>query len=514
MKPTSRAVALCLASSLLGAPSLAAVKLPALFADNMMVQRDAKFFVWGIAEPGEKIAIRLADRKASATAGDDGKWKAALKPVEAGGPFELVVSAANTITIHNVLAGDVWVASGQSNMAWPVRKALSPETEIAAADYPRIRLFSVRLAPKETPQPDVKGQWDVCSPATIPNFSAVGFYFGRELHKTLGVPIGIINTAVGATPADAWTDAATLRSDPDFKPILDRWDQAVADFPRTNAEYQQKLAEWKEASKKAEAEKTPPPKEPQMPYGPGHPDTPSGLYNGMIAPLIPYAIKGVIWYQGESNALRAHQYRKLFPDMIEGWRHAWGQGDFPFLFVQLANFVLTVPQPSDSTWAEMREAQLMTLSLPNTGMAVAVDVGEQDDIHPKNKQEVGRRLALAAEGIVYRKKMEYSGPMLRSMSVKEGKAVLRFDHVGAGIVAKGGGPLKGFAVAGADRKFVWADAAIEGDTIVVTSDKVAEPVAVRYAWANNPVCNLYNADGLPASPFRTDDWPGLTDETR
>jgi sialate O-acetylesterase len=234
----------------------------------------------------------------------------------------------------------------------------------------------------------------------------------------------------------------------------------------------------------------------------------------MIAPLIPYAIRGVIWYQGESNALRAHQYRKLFPKMIEGWRRAWGQGDFPFLFVQLANFVLTVPQPSDSTWAEIREAQLMTLSLPNTGMAVAVDIGEQDDIHPKNKQEVGRRLALAAEGIVYRKKLEYSGPMFRSMSVKEGKAVLRFDHVGTGIVAKGGGPLKGFAVAGAGRKFVWADAAIEGDTIVVTSDKVSDPVAVRYAWANNPVCNLYNVEGLPASPFRTDDWPGLTDETR
>jgi len=514
MNLAQRSAISCLAVAWLAAPALADVKLPALFADNMMVQRDARIPVWGTAAPGEKITIRLSDRKASATAGDDGKWAAMLKPIEAGGPFDLTVSGVNTITIHNVLAGDVWVASGQSNMAWPVRKALNPETEIAAADFPKIRLFSVRLAPKETPQEDVRGQWEVCSPRTVEPFSAVGYYFGRELHTTLGVPIGIINTAVGATPAEAWTDAATLRSDPDFKPILDRWDQAVAEFPKTSAEYQQKLTEWKAAVKKAEEEKTPAPKEPQMPYGPGHPDTPSGLYNGMIAPLVPYAIKGVIWYQGESNALRAHQYRKLFPAMIGGWRHAWGQGDFPFLFVQLANFVLVVPKPSDSTWAEMREAQLMTLSLGNTGMAVAVDIGEQDEIHPKNKQEVGRRLALVAEGIVYRMKIEYYGPMFRSMSVREGKAVVRFDHAGSGIVAKGGGPLKGFAVAGADRKFFWADASIDGDTVVVTSDKVAEPVAVRYAWANNPVCNLYNAEGLPATPFRTDDWPGLTDDAR
>ena len=305
-----------------------------------------------------------------------------------------------------------------------------------------------------------------------------------------------------------------LESDPDFAPILKRYDDAVSRYPQARKEYEQKLAEWKQAVEKAKAEGTNPPRRPGAPFGPGSPYEPAGLYNAMIAPLIPYGIQGAIWYQGESNAGRAYQYRKLFPDMIKNWRQDWGEGQFPFLFVQLANFMKTRPEPGDSAWAELREAQLMTLSLPNTGMAVIIDIGEADDIHPKNKQDVGKRLALWALAKTYGKDIVYSGPIYKSMKVDDGKIILSFDHVGGGLIAKGDEQLKGFAIAGADRKFVWADAKIEGDTVVVSSENVSEPVAVRYAWADNPVCNLYNKEDLPASPFRTDDWPGVTAENK
>jgi sialate O-acetylesterase len=305
-----------------------------------------------------------------------------------------------------------------------------------------------------------------------------------------------------------------LEADADFAPILKRYADAVANYPNAMEEHKQKLAEWKEAAEKAKAEGKNPPRRPRAPFGPGHPHTPSGLYNAMIAPLIPYGIAGAIWYQGESNAGRAYQYRTLFPAMIKNWRDDWGVGKFPFLFVQLANFMETKPEPDDSAWAELREAQLMTLALPNTGMAVIIDIGEADDIHPKNKQDVGKRLALWALADTYGKKLVKSGPIYTSMKVDGNSIVLSFDHVGGGLVAKDGEGLKGFAIAGKDRKFVWADAKIEGDTVVVSSDEVSEPAAVRYAWADNPVCNLYNQEDLPASPFRTDKWPGVTVDAR
>jgi len=488
------------------------VKLPAVISDNMVLQRGKKIPIWGWAEPGEKVSVKGSWQwfKTSTKTKDNGKWMVKIQPPKAGGPYEIEIKGNNTITLKNILVGEVWVCSGQSNMQWSVRQAANPEQEIAAAGYPKIRLFTVKRKVADKPQPDCEGRWIMCSPETVPDFSAVGYFFGRELHQHLNVPIGLIHTSWGGTPAEAWTRRGVLESEPDCIPILQRFNEAMAKYPEAKKKYDESVIEWKEDVKKAKAEGKNPPRRPRPPFGPGNPHSPAGLYNAMIAPLIPYGIRGAIWYQGESNASRAYQYRKLFPAMITNWRQDWGQGKFPFLFVQLANFMAVDSEPVDSAWAELREAQLMTLALPKTGMAVIIDIGEAKDIHPKNKQDVGKRLALWALAKTYRKKMVYSGPIYKSMKTEGNQITLDFEHVGGGLVAGGGEPLKGFAVAGADRKFVWADAKVEGDTVVVSNDGISEPIAVRYGWANNPVCNLCNKEGLPASPFRTDDWPGIT----
>ena len=364
-----------------------------------------------------------------------------------------------------------------------------------------------------TPTYNCSGKWQVCSAQTAGSFTAVGYFFGRELNKQLNVPVGLIHTSWGGTPAESWMSKEYLENDPNFQPILKRFEEASANYPELKKKYQEKRQQYDSIAPKLRAEGKPLPPRPEEPIGPGHAYSPTGLYNGMIVPIIPYGIRGVIWYQGESNAWRAYQYRTLFPTMIKNWRDKWGQGDFPFLFVQLANFEATSPQPQENDWAELREAQLMTLSAPNTGMAVTIDIGEANDIHPKNKQDVGRRLALWALAKTYGKTVVYSGPIYTLMEVQGNKAILHFENIGGGLVAKGDS-LKGFAIAGADKKFAWADAKIEGNTVVVSSDKVSVPVAVRYAWAINPVCNLYNKEGLPATPFRTDIWPGITDGRR
>lgn len=496
--------------------SFADIRLPAIIGDNMVLQQDKKITIWGWADPGEEVVVGVSwhNMKWAVTAARNGKWIYKMNPPEAGGPYEMTLSGKNTITIKNILVGEVWVCSGQSNMQMAVRSSNNATEEIAAANYPNIRLFTVQRKVAQEPQSDCTGNWTSCSPETVPGFSAVGYFFGRELRQKLDVPVGLIHTSWGGTPAEAWTRRGVLKSDMDFRPILERYDTAVKRYPQAKKEYEKKVEEWKQAVEKAKAEGTNPPRRPRSPFGPGHPHSPSGLYNAMIAPLIPYGIQGAIWYQGESNAGRAYQYRKLFPAMIKNWRTDWGQGDFPFLFVQLANFMAVKPDPGESSWAELREAQLMTLALPNAGMATIIDIGEADDIHPKNKQDVGKRLALWALAKTYGKDLVYSGPLYKSMEKKGNQVVLHFDHIGSGLVAGGGESLKGFAIAGADRKFVWADAHIEGDTVVVSSDQVPEPVAVRYAWADNPVCNLYNKEKLPASPFRTDQWPGVTADNR
>ncbi len=465
----------------------AEVKLSPLFGDNMVLQRNVRAPIWGVAAPGESVTVAIGARKVVVRADDSGKWEARVGPFPAGGPHTISVAGqANTITINNVHFGEVWVASGQSNMEWPVAASRNAEYEIKNAVNPAIRLFIVTKASKPEPTRELTGSWSECSPETVRGFSAVAYFFGRALFRRLQVPIGLIESAWGGTPAESWTARAWLESDPDLTPMSAR---------------------------------IPPPGQTVKADDPSKPAwdswTPTGLFNGMIAPIARYSIAGAIWYQGESNASRAYQYRKLFPAMIRCWREAWGQGDFPFLWVQLANFMKRQPEPGDSAWAELREAQTMTLSLPKTGQAIAIDIGEADDIHPRNKQDVGIRLCLLAQNIHYGDRdVVASGPTYKSMSVNGSKVTLTFTNVGGGLMSKDGLPLSGFAVAGPDRKFHWAQARISRSTVIVSSDAVENPVAVRYGWADNPAVSLYNAAGLPAGPFRTDNWPGITVNNR
>ena len=492
-----------LASILLFASlSEAQLKLPSFFSDHMVFQRGQGIKVWGMAEPGTTIAVSLNGKTAKAKASKKGGWLVSLPAMKEGGPYELEVKAGDEkVVLRDIYIGEVWIASGQSNMQWPVSGSLNAEKEIGEANYPLIRLLQVPVRSSHQLQWDVECKWQICSPQSVKDFSAVAYFFARELYKKLDVPIGIIHSSQGGTPAEAWTSYKTLSSDPKLKPLLDHWNR-----------YDQEVEKWQREVEKARKEGSPEPPHPKAPFGldPNWAEfwRPGGLYNAMIAPFTSFPIRGAIWYQGESNVGRAEEYSMLFPAMIEDWRRAWGIGEFPFLFVQLANFMQHKSEPSESAWAELREAQTSALRLPNTGMAVAIDIGEADDIHPKNKQDVGKRLALAALAIAYGHKIEYSGPMFERMEIEGNKVRIFFKHTGNGLVCKGD-KLSGFAIAGEDKKFVWAEAKIEGDTVVVWSDKVEKPVVVRYAWADNPDCNLYNKEGLPAVPFRTDVPPYL-----
>ncbi len=664
-----------------------ALRLAAMFSDDMVLQREMEVPIWGWAKPGAVVRV-VRDKQApvEAKADSKGKWIVRLASMPAGGPHTLTVdSGSESITLTNVLMGDVWICSGQSNMQWPVWTDMGsgamyaeyPFAEIANAVQSEIRLYIVPMTTSFDPEEDILvaekpmypqepkeilRKWRVCSPETVPPFSAVAYSFGRALRRETQIPVGLIQTAWGGTICEAWTSADTLRKHPDFRDSVSTLKEEAENLDGLLKEYEVALAAWEKrvdladtgfvngepvwddvdaddsgwaeidlpnlwetqgypsldgyvwfrkevdvpdrwagkdlellftgindanqtwvngvrisdfddqpgvgkprryavpgklvkagrnviavrvydmgntggfnrskgtmelrnASDRNEtislaglwkmnigAELKDVPGRPREPRAvKGNPNVPTVLYNAMIAPVIPYGIKGAIWYQGESNANRAYQYRSLFPGMIRDWRTKWGQGDFSFFFVQLANFQKRMPQPIEDTWAELREAQLMTLSLPKTGMAVTIDIGDAKDIHPKNKQTVGERLALAARHVAYGEDLVYSGPIYTSMTVEGNDIRLHFDHVGSGLVAQGGPPT-GFSIAAADRKFVWANARIEGDTVVVYAPGVKQPKAVRYAWARNPFCNLFNEEGLPASPFRTDDWPGVTVE--
>lgn len=491
--------------------SYATVSTPSIFGDHMVLQQGKSLPVWGKADPGESVTVTLNDKTKSATACSEGRWMVKLPRMDAGGPYELKIAGKdNSLVFSDVLVGEVWLGSGQSNMQWSVNLSANAAEEMANANHPKIRLFSVKRTVATSPQDDCEGSWTVCSPETIPEFSAVLYYFGRELHQQLNLaPMGLIHTSWGGTPAESWTSRGMLESDPDLAGMVQQWDQKLADYPAAKAAYDKAMEEWQQAAEQAKAAGAAEPPKPEAPQGPDSPWLTAGLYNAMIAPLVPYAIQGAIWYQGESNAGRAYQYRKLFPAMITDWRNAWGY-PLSFHFVQLANFTDVLPDPVESDWAELREAQTMTLSLKKTGMAVIIDIGEAKDIHPKNKQDVGKRLALNALAKDYGKDVVWSGPMYKSMRAQKDKIVLNFKHAHGGLTTSNGEAPKGFAIAGADKKFVWADAVIKGNKVIVSSPQVPEPVAIRYAWANNPVCNLVNGKGLPASPFRTDQWPGLT----
>jgi sialate O-acetylesterase len=490
------------------------VKLPAIFGSHMVLQQGQKDRVWGWADPGEDVTVTIGDQTKSTKADQDGKWMVTLEPISAGGPFTMTVKGKNTVTFDDVLVGEVWICSGQSNMQWNVAMSNDADLESLSAKYPKIRLISVPQVGTQEPQQDFKGEWQLCTPETAKWFSAVGYFFGRQLYETLDVPIGLINDAWGGSACEAWIKRDILAADEKYKPLLDRWAETEKNFPQAKADYEKKLAEFKEAEQKAKDENRKPPNPPFNPdFQIKGNSRPGNIYNGVLKPTIGYGIRGVIWYQGESNAGRAYQYRDMFPLMIKSWRDEWGIGDFSFYWVQLADFLQEKREPGESQWAELREAQTMTLSkLPNTGEAVIIDVGEGRDIHPRNKQTVAKRLARWALAKDYGIRVSCQSPTYKSMEKQDNKLVLTFDHAGAeGLYSFDVPEPRGFTIAGSDYKFVPAKAKIVGkDKVEVSSDEVSDPVAVRYGWADNPVCNLYSREGLPATPFRTDDRPGVT----
>jgi sialate O-acetylesterase len=503
------------------AAAQADVRLPAVFGDHMVLQRDKPVPVWGWADAGEKVTIRFGDHIVGATADDDGRWRVELPALDANANGrELTVAGENTIVLDDVVVGEVWLCSGQSNMAWPLSRAMNAEAEIAAADYPLLRLMTVRNAIGDEPQDDVASTgWAASSPQTAGGFSAVAFFFGRDLLSTLDVPIGLIHSSWGGTPAQAWTPIERLANDPDLAPIMQRYEQALlvyderrAQFVKDRADYQRKVADAQQAgADRATILRIP---RPRQPLGPDHPHRPGGLYNAMIHGLAPFALRGAIWYQGESNAGFGVQYRTLLATMIDSWRALWRQDAFHFGIVQLANYQQPAAEPGDDHWAELREAQAMTAANdPQAGLALAIDIGEAGDIHPTNKQDVGKRLALWARAQVYGESIAYSGPIYRAMRVDEqGRVHLSFDHA-AGLKFVGDAE-RSFAIAGEDQKWVWADARINGNEVIVWSDDINEPAAVRYGWSINPPAPLYNGADLPAVPFRTDDWPVASEELR
>jgi sialate O-acetylesterase len=449
----------------------AEVKLHQLFTDNAVLQQDKDVPIWGTANDGEEVKISLTTEgrgPMATTTAKDGKWLVKVGKLKAGGPYELTVEGkSNKVTSKNILVGEVWVCGGQSNMEWTVNGTADAAQVKENAKNSSIRRFKVPHRISARPETTVEGRWEVASPQTVGGWTAVGYAFGKALATELKVPVGLIDDNWGGTIAEAWMPEKHLADNPQLKSLL-------------------------------------------KPIDGKNPNVACGLYNGMIHPILPYAIRGAIWYQGESNAGRAYQYRTLFPLTIQSWRDSWNDQDMPFFFVQLAPWRAIVQQPGPSDWAELREAQLLTSQkVKNTAEAVITDLGDEKDIHPKQKTPVGQRLALAALALTYGKKIEYSGPVYESMKVDGDKAVLSFTHLGGGLVCKGE-KLTGFAIAGEDQKFVNADAVIKGDTVVVSSPMVAKPVAVRFGWANYPVVNLFNKEGLPATPFRTDEFPGVT----
>lgn len=483
-------------SALCVSTAFAEVKVPVVFSDHMVLQRGIPVPVWGTAAADENVSVSIAGQTVTTKAGADGKWMVRLKPLAVSAkPLTLKISGSNRLEFTDVLVGEVWLASGQSNMEMPVGNQDPPgakrrypgvqnfEEELKNTTHPLLRLCKVERIFAPRPLTTVPGAgWKTCSPESVKGFSAVGYFYGRHLLENLKVPVGIIASACSSSQTEQWTSIEALAKFPQFAEVVDFYQHA--DFA--------KLPDYEKIA----------------PTG-----KPSCLYNGGLAPLIPYAIRGAIWYQGESNADRSVEYRQLFPNMIADWRQRWGQGDFPFYFVQLAGYGGVPANPGEHNWAEMRESQSQALAIPNTGMAATIDIGMADFIHPLNKQEVGRRLGLVALAKTYRAKVEDSGPVFKSMKIDGDKVVLQFDHLAGGLVSHNTADskkLRFFAVAGKDRAWKWADARIDGTTVVLTCDAVKEPVAVRYGWATNIECDFFNSAGLPALPFRTDDWPLTT----
>ena len=501
------------------------VKMPGFFTDNMVLQRDREVPVWGWADEGQEVTVEFAGQKKTTKADEDGKWKITLKKMEASSePREMVITGApdHKVSFKNVVVGDVWICSGQSNMEWAQKASLNWQEEAKTADYPMIRHIKFNKTTSVVPKDDIRGAWTVCTPQSVVNFTGVGFYFARELHKELEVPIGLIGSNWGGTRIEPWVHGPAFGKVPELKNIADRVevrDPTTEKGIAHNRKQIENVEKWLEEANKAVEEKKMLPGAPAVHIinrvGSGDP---AAIFNAMISPIVGYGIRGAIWYQGESNGGEGVEYFHKKKALITGWRELWGY-EFPFYFVQLANFQNANDNPAGGDgYAKVREAQRKSLEIPKTGMAVIIDIGEARDIHPKNKQDVGKRLSRWALADEFGKKIVKSGPLFKEMEIKDGKAIISFEHVGEGLIVgekKGleptkeveNGTLKRFAIAAADKKWVWADAVIDGEKVVVSSPDVQEPVAVRYAFSMNPEgCNLYNKEGLPASPFKTDDW--------
>ncbi|MBS0632646.1 MAG: sialate O-acetylesterase [Verrucomicrobia bacterium] len=485
----------------------AEVTLAPLFTDHAVLQCDKPVPVWGRAAAGEKVAVSFRGQALDTVADAEGRWSVMLAPLTATGEAaDFVVQGTNLITLHDVVVGEVWLASGQSNMEWPLKSAANAAAEIAAANFPLIRHLRIERTSVVQPAADVKtGGWERATPETAGGFTAVGYFFARDLHRKLGVPVGIVHSAWGGTPIESWIALEALKATSVYPAVDARWQKAVAEFPERQKNWPAETAAWKAAEEKARATHTKNPLTwPVAPAGPGTAYARAGLYNGMIAPLQPMALRGVIWYQGESNWPRASEYAELFSTLIRSWRAAWGEGELPFLFVQLPNY--EVPNdPTGRGWAHLREAQAKALALPGTGMAVMIDAGEAKNLHPTNKQEPGRRLALLAKSLVYGLTTDCMGPTFVSATREHAALRVRFQHAATGLVAHNR-PVQSLEIAGADKVFHPATGVIERGTLLVSSPAVKEPVAVRYAWTNAPTANLFNGSGLPAAPFRSDDW--------
>lgn len=666
-------------------PARADVTLPAIISDHMVLKKDARVPIWGRGAPGEEVIVSMNGQSAKANASPDGRWRILLNLADSGpGPFQMTVQGKNTITINDVVVGAVWVAAGQSNMEWPIRRSKDAQAEIASSLNPMLRQFEVTKCASPEPKEDCQGRWVTASPGTTGAFSAVGYYFGKALQSDLGIPVGLIHSSWGGTSSESWTSTAALDAVKEFKTAKNEIHSFVKGHPEKQRQWAIDFTEWLKTNHREDSSgrdknqfaspdtpisdwqpvKIPGPVQtgkisgrgvvwirteidiaqpgsnllpldlgamegfesvycngapivsldyrnyqgagyirrlgkynipanklrpgknviairiyapsdeasfptsitigdkipnagwtaaeeyslpvltasqrssiPKPPEAPPPPQSvASFLFNGMIRPIIPYAISGVIWYQGESNAERAFQYRTAFPLLVEDWRRSWQQGEFPFYFCQLPNYLAKKPAPGESAWAELREAQSMALSLPATGQAVLIDLGDSRDVHPVDKREVGRRLSLIALAKDYGRKIPFSGPVFQSVTFESGKARVRFFHADGGLKAtpvpatysvssrdnetapmvrnNPNSELEGFAICGEDKKWVWANAKVEGDSVIVWSDKVAAPIAVRYGWADNPTVNLSNGSGLPASPFRTDDFPVTTQNAR
>ncbi|CAA6689451.1 Sialic acid-specific 9-O-acetylesterase [Lentimonas sp. CC19] len=489
----------------------AEVSLPHIFGDHMVLQRDQVNLVWGKADALESIIVTIAEQSHTTVADLDGRWSVELEPLLAGGPYELKVAGEHTAKNYkDVLVGEVWICSGQSNMKWPLSRSNHGELYALSANQPELRLITVPTVGRATAQDDFGGAWAVSSPGVASDFSAIGYYYGLRLQQTLGVPVGLIDCSWGGSTAETWIPRDRLEASGDYADLIERAEAKVSAY--SDAIHEERLAQhraWVAAGR-------PDPKVPWVndPRTGNH--RPANAYNGMLHPIQGYGMRGVIWYQGESNSGRGYQYRDLFPLVIQTWRDLWGQGDFPFYWVQLADFKEEVTMPSESYWAELREAQTMALALPNTGQVVIIDQGEGKDIHPRNKLTVANRLARIALARDYEYEVAYQNPRYASMLPDAEGLMVSFKNTSVeGLRAYDTQEVAGFTIAGADRVFVPAHATVIGThQVKVWSDRVTDPVAVRYAWADNPVANLQDRNGLPVTPFRTDDWPGVSVESR